>query len=144
MVNLMFKQYFVVILILFTIVTGISGCTTKTATNGTFGEKNISIDSIVVANNTTSNHYEFNGTEYYYIKGYLINKNPYTAFDVKINATAYDTNGNIVATNDSAYLDSSTIPDNGISFFYVGFNDPNNLIVRYNIKVVDAKSTMRV
>ena len=43
----MLKQYLIVIiLILLTIIVGISGCTTKTATNGTFGEKTLSIDAI--------------------------------------------------------------------------------------------------
>ena len=43
----MFKQYLIIIIILLlTAIIAISGCTTKTATNGTFGEKSISIDSI--------------------------------------------------------------------------------------------------
>jgi hypothetical protein len=136
----MIKKATLIIIILF--IVGISGCTTKTASNGTFGEKNISIDSILISNNTTSDHYEFNGTEYYYVKGYVINTNPYTAFNVKIIATAYDENNNIIAKNSSAYLESSTIPDNGFSFFYVGFSDPNKLITKYDVKVVDVKATM--
>ena len=36
---------------------------------------------------------------------------------VKVNSTAYDSNGNVVATNDSAYLDPVTIPGNGVSIF---------------------------
>ena len=114
MVSIMFKQSIIVILLLLTAIVAISGCTTKTATNGTFGEKVISKDSILISNNTTADYdiYENynNGIEYYYIEGYLENNNPYDAFHVKLNATAYDANGNVFATNDSAYLNPTTIP----------------------------------
>ena len=35
----MFKQSIIMIILLLTAIISISGCTTKTATNGTFGEK---------------------------------------------------------------------------------------------------------
>jgi len=136
----MLKKYFIVIIILLMVIVGISGCTTKTATNGTFGEKYISIGSIFISNNTTGDHFNYNGTEYYNIAGYLINNNSNDVYHVKVNATAYDANGNVVATNDSAYIQPNTIAANGISYFAVDFNDPNNLIVNYNVKVVDAKA----
>lgn len=120
----------------------ISGCTTKTATNGTFGEKYISINSIYLANNATADNYSYNGTEYYEIEGYLVNKNPYDIFNVIVNSTVYNANGSEVATNNSAYLDPNIIPANGASYFYVEFNDPNKKIVRYTIKVVNASSTL--
>ena len=135
----MFKQSIIVILLILTGIIAISGCTTKTATNGTFGEKTISLDSILISNNTTADTYTYNGTEYYYIHGYLLNNNSNDAFKVKVNATAYDANGNVVATNDTAYLDPTTIPAKGLSEFYVEFNDTNKKIVRYDVKVVDAK-----
>ena len=62
------------ILILLIFIVGISGCTTKTATNGTFGEKSVSINSIFISNNSTSDNYNYNGKEYYYIDGYLVNQ----------------------------------------------------------------------
>ena len=138
----MIKKSIIVTLLIFTVVVAISGCTTKTASNGTFGEKYVSLDSISISNNTTAEHYDYNGTNYYYIEGYLINNNKYDAFHVKLNATTYDTNGNVVATNNSAYLESNSIPANGISYFYVEFQDPNNIMVRYDVKVVDAKGTI--
>jgi uncharacterized membrane protein len=140
----MLKKSIVMILILLTFIVGISGCTTKTATNGTFGEKTVSINSILISNNTTADTYNDtdNGTEYYYIDGYLENKNSNDAFNVKVNATAYDANGNVVATNNSAYLNPPTIPAKGVSEFYVEFPDTNNNIVRYDVKIVDATGTL--
>ena len=139
----MFKQSIIVILLILTAIIALSGCTTKTASNGTFGEKVISIDSILISNNTTADNYkEDNGTEYYYIDGYLLNNNSNDAFHVKVNTTVYDANGNVVATNDTAYLNPITIPSKGFSEFYVEFNDTNEKIVRYDIKVTDAKASL--
>ena len=89
----MLKKSIIIILLLLTAIISISGCTTKTATNGTFGEKSISIDSIYLSNNSTTGNYTYNGTEYYYIDGYLVNNNPYDAFNIIVNSTAYDANG---------------------------------------------------
>jgi len=138
----MFRQSIMIIILLLTIIVAISGCTTKTATNGTFGEKSISIDSIYLSNNSTTGNYTYNGTEYYYIDGYLVNNNSNDVFNVKVNATAYDVNGNVVATNDTAYLEPPSIPDKGVSRFYIEFPDPNNKIVEYDVKVVNAKGTL--
>ena len=138
----MFKKYFIIILISLTIIVGISGCTTKTAPNGTFGEKSISVNSIFLSNNSTADIYVYNGTKYYYINGYLVNNNSNDAFNVKIIATAYDVNNNIVATNDSAYLNPSTISAKGVSEFYVEFPDTNDNIVRYEVKIVNASGTL--
>ena len=139
----MFKKYLIIILLLLTAIVAISGCTTKTATNGTFGEKYISVDSITLSNNTTSDNYtDNNGKDYYYIDGYLVNNNSNDAFNVKVNATAYDAKGNVVATNDTAYLDPTTIPAKGISEFIVEFLDPHNSIVRYDVKVINASANL--
>lgn len=136
------KKSILAILIL-TFIIGISGCTTKTASNGTFGEKSISINSILISNNTTAGNYtDDNGNKYFYIEGYLENNNSNDAFNVKVNANAYDANGNVIATNDSAYLQPSTIDANGSSLFYVNFNDSNSSIVRYEVKIVGATATM--
>lgn len=133
------------IILLFVFIVGISGCTIKTAPNGTFGEKTVSIDSIYLSNNTTSN--TFIGTvteiEYYYVHGYLINNNSNDAFNVNVIATAYDTNGNVIATNSSASLNPPSIPAKGVSEFYVDFPDPNNNIARYDIKIVNASGTLK-
>ena len=139
---MMFKQLIIIILLILTATVAISGCTTKTATNGTFGQKIISLNSISLSNNTTVGNYTYNGTKYYYIKGYLINNNQYDAFNVKVNSTAYDTQGDVVATNNSPYLEPVSIPGNGISTFYATFNDSNNSIVRYDVKIVSATGTL--
>lgn len=138
----MATKYLIIIIILSIIVAGISGCTSKIATNGTFGEKKVSIDSIVMSNNTTAGYIDHNGTEFYYIQGYVENHNPNDAFHVIIETIVYDKNGNIIATNSSPYLEPVNIPANGYSFFYVSFKDPNQVISRYEIKVTDAKSTL--
>lgn len=138
----MTKEYFIIII--FIMIVGISGCTTKTAQNGTFGEKTVSINSIYLSNNTTAD--VFNGTDtglqYYYIEGYLINNNSNDAFNVKILATAYDKDGNVVATNESAYLYPSSIPAKGSSEFYVDFPDNNSNIVRNEVKILSASGTL--
>ncbi len=44
-----------------------------------------------MSNNTTADNYHvIMEREYYYIDGYLVNNNSYDAFNVKVNATAYD------------------------------------------------------
>lgn len=138
----MFKKY--LIIALFILIVGISGCTTKTATNGTFGEKTVSVNSIYLSNNTTAD--VFNGTDtglqYYYIGGYIINNNSNDALNVKILATAYDRDGNVVATNESAYVYPTSIPAKGSSEFYVDFPDNNSNIVRYEVKILSASGIL--
>ena len=41
-----------------------------------------------------------------------------------------------------AYLNPATIPAKGVSEFYVDFPDPNNNIVRYDVKVVNATANL--
>lgn len=137
------KNYYILIIILI-IITGISGCTTKTASNGTFGEKTVSVNSIYLANNTTSNIYHklSNGDQYYFIKGYLINNNSNDVVKLKISTTAYDEKGNVVATNENASINPSSIPAKGISEFYVEFPDNNSNIVRYDVKILSASGTL--
>ena len=137
----MFKQYLIVIFILLTIIAGISGCTTKTATNGTWGEKNFSLNSITVSDNTTGNRSMTNDT-LYYVSGYLINGNPGDALNVKLKVTTYDSQNNTVSVNDTPYLNPTDIPANGNSFFYARFSDPDKKIVNFKVEIIDAKSTL--
>lgn len=136
----MSKKSIIVILLLFAITVSISGCTNKTAQNGTFGEKIISINNITIINNVTAEHRERNGTNYYYITGYLKNNNKYDAFNLKMKATFYDADGNVVAINDTVYLDPKVIPTASESYFYFRFNDSNNKIVKYELQLISATS----
>jgi hypothetical protein len=137
----MFKQYLIVIFILLTIIAGISGCTTKTATNGTWGEKKLSLDAIIVSDNTTGNRSITNNTRYY-VSGYLINGNPIDALNVKLKVTTYDSQNNTVSINDTPYLNPTDIPANGNSYFYARFSDPDKKIVNFKVEIVDAKSKL--
>ena len=121
---------------------GMSGFAVNTTSNSTWGEKQISVGAINVLNNSTMDNYEYNGTNYTYIEGYVQNNNNYDAFNVKMNATAYDEYGNIVATNDTVYLQLKNIPGNGETLFYVDFLDPDKKIVRIEVNVVDAKAEL--
>lgn len=132
------KKFLTVIIILF--VVGISGCTIKEGETGTFGEKTISLESIKVLNNTTTDYYEYNGTNYSYIIGTVQNHNKYDAFKVKMKAIAYDEDGEIVATNETVYLEPKNIPASGQSLFYFTFVDQNRTIVKYDVVLVDAKA----
>jgi hypothetical protein len=121
---------------------GMSGLAINTTANSTFGEKSISIDSLHVLNNSTADTYEYNGTKYFYLDGYVQNNNEYDAFNIEMNATAYDEYGNIVSTNATVYLYSKNIPAGGLDEFYVEFPDPDNRTVRIEVNVVDAKSEL--
>lgn len=119
-----------------------SGFAINTTSNSTWGEKQISIDAITVLNNSTKDIYEYNGTTYSYLKGYVKNNNEYDAFNVKMNSTAYDESGNIIATNDTVYLRFKNIPANGETYFSTVFPDPDKKIVRIEVNVVDAKAEL--
>jgi hypothetical protein len=117
---------------------GMSGFAVNTTSNSTWGEKQISIGAITVLNNSTMNTYEYNGTIYTYLEGYVQNNNEYDAFSVKMNATAYDESGNVVATNDTVYLEPKNIPAGGESYFYVDFVDQDSKIRKIEVNVVNA------
>ena len=129
---------FLVILII-TCTISISGCETKTA-NQTWGEKKIDLSLIEMANNTTSDYYAYKGTQYYYIEGYLLNKNPYDALEVKVKATFYDSQGNIFAVNDTPYMEPKNLPGNGNSYIYFEIADPEKKIKTYNVEILSAKA----
>lgn len=136
--NQMFKKSIMFILLLFAVIISISGCTiTKNATNGTFGEKIVSINNITIVNNVTAEHKEYNGTYYYYITGYLKNNNKYDAFNLKMKATVFDAEGNMIAVNNTVYLESKVLPAGGESFFGFRFNDNDNRIVRYELQLIN-------
>lgn len=135
----MVKKYAIFILLILVVIISISGCTTRNATNGTFGERTISLDAIEILN-STSEHYEYNGTNYFYIEGYLQNNNKYDAFNIKMKVIAYDKDGNIVVTNDSVYLEPKNIQGGGQTYFSFEFIDQDQIIERYEIQLIDAKA----
>lgn len=134
----MAEKFIVTIFLLFTLIISISGCITQNPNNGTFGEKQISIAKIKVANNTTADHIMINDKSYFYIDGNIENKNQNAVFNIKIIAKALDAEGNVLATNDSADFSSTNIPAGGYVAFYVQFEDPDNKIVNYVIEVTSA------
>jgi hypothetical protein len=121
---------------------GMSGFAVNTTANSTWGEKQISISAINVLNNSTMDTFEYNGTSYTYLEGYVQNNNEYDAFNVVMNATAYDESNNVVATNDSIYLQSKNIPGKGESYFGVSFPDQDSKITRIEVHVVDARAEL--
>lgn len=124
---------------MFVFIVAVSGCTEKRATNGTWGEKApATADSLKILN-STADTYEYNGTNYYYVEGYIQNNADSDASNVKMIATFYDASGKVVATNDTAYLKPATIPAAGQSEFYVDFEDPNNNIASYNVNITSAQ-----
>lgn len=133
------KSIIPLILLLITLTVFTSGCETKTA-NQTWGEKKINLTLIEVSDNTTTDHYEWEGTKYYYIDGYLLNKNPFDALDVQLKATFFDVEGNVFAVNETPYLEAKSIPENGNSYFYFEVADPDMKIVNYNVEVLSAKA----
>jgi len=137
----MSKQSVVIILLLLTFIMGISGCTEKNAVNGTFGEKKLSLDAIIVSNTTNGNYSETNDT-LYYVTGDIINGNPTDALNVKLKVTTYDSQNNTVAVNETPYLDPKDVPANGNSYFYASFSDPEKKIVRFKVEILDAKSKL--
>lgn len=133
----MIRKTIIVFILLF--IVGISGCTINQNANQTFGEKGISLNALFV-NNTTSDHYEYEETNYYYVDGDIINNNQNEVFHVKLNVSVFDEKGNLIGYNDTAYFERNSIPPNDKSYFYVDFGDNDNKISRYEIKIIDAKA----
>lgn len=135
----MLKKSIITILLLITLIISISGCTTtKNATNGTFGEKKVSINNITIINNVTAEPYEYNGTNYYIIKGYLKNNNKYDVYNLKMKAIVFDAEGNVVAVNDTPYLNPKVLYVSSDTFFGFRFVDNDHRIVRYELKLIKA------
>ena len=96
------------------------------------------MDAIKISQNTTGNHSETNESRYY-VKGYIINNNPYEALEIKLRITTYTSNGSVFAVNEKPYLQPKAIPAYGESFFYARFSDPFQEISRYDVKILSAK-----
>lgn len=121
---------------------GMSGFAVNTTAGTTWGEKQISVGAINALNNSTMNTYEYNGTTYTYLEGYVQNNNKYDAFDVEMNATAYDKSGNVFATNSTVHIKTGNIPAEGESYFYVIYPDQDKQITRIEVNVINAKSEL--
>lgn len=134
------KLLFIIIFSLMLITVVNSGCIKDTTANSTWGEKKISLDALKIANNTTAGNDTYEGTNYYFIEGYVLNNNPFNALEVEMKSTFYAANGSVVTTNNTVYLEPKTIPANGMSYFYFEVADPNKLIVKYKIDIVNAKA----
>ncbi|HOI39815.1 MAG TPA: hypothetical protein PLC38_01585 [Methanobacterium sp.] len=132
------KSLIIIVIILFAVIVSISGCTTKNATNGTFGEKTISLNKLEIID-SNAEHIDYEDRTYYYIEGNITNKNDIDALDLKMEATAFDENGMVVDINKNPYLDPKVVPSLGVSYFYFEFYDPDKRIVRYEIKVISAE-----
>lgn len=132
------KAIISLILLLITATIFTSGCETKTA-NQTWGEKKINMTLIELSDNITADHFDADGTSFFYVDGYLLNKNPYDALDLKLKATFYDSQGNVFAVNDTVYIEPKVIASNGASYFYFEIWDPEKKIVNYRVEVIDAQ-----
>lgn len=136
----MSSKSIMVILLLYALIISISGCTTKNVENGTFGEKSVTINNVTIINNVTADHYEDNGTNHYYIDGFLKNNNNYDVFNLKMKATFFDADGNVVGENVTVYLYPKVISTRGESRFYFELEDPDKKIVRYELKLISVSA----
>jgi len=131
----------ITVLLLFAVIVSISGCTSKTAPNGTFGEKTISLSDMAIVNNVTNGTYQYDGTNYYYIDGFVKNNNPYDAFDLKMKATIYDANNSVISVNDTPYYYvAGPVPAGGEMEFYFEFVDSNNLTASYSLQLINVSA----
>ncbi|MBI5680857.1 MAG: hypothetical protein HZC47_08195 [Methanobacterium sp.] len=127
------------ILFLFLIMVGISGCTIDPIANSTFGEKPpLAINNLEITNSSGA-PYQYNGTNYYGIAGIVKNNGEEDTRYVKMEAIGYDKENKTIATNDTVELDPKIIQGKGKSNFYFDLYDPNKKIVRFEIKVIDVK-----
>lgn len=131
------KKIIAVLLILSVVL--ISGCTFKTESDQTFGQKpNATLEDIYIVN-STGDHYDQNGTQYYYVWGYVGNKAGNPASNVEITAKFYDASGKLVGTNTTTPYRPKIIPPEGQSYYYAGFKDPNKTIVKYELSLAIKK-----
>lgn len=131
------KKIIPVLLILFVVL--ISGCTFKTESDQTFGEKpDAGLKDLYIVN-STGDHYDRNNTTYYYAWGYVENKAGNEAPKVQITVKFYDENGTLVGTNTTTPYKPKVIPPEGQAYFYAGFKDPNKIITKYEISLAIKK-----
>lgn len=134
------KKISIIIIFSFLLITVVnSGCIKDTTANSTWGEKKISLNTLKVANNTTAGNYAYEGTNYYYVEGWIYNNNQVDALNVEMTATFYAADGSVVATNNTVFLDPKNIPPQGVSYFLLETADPNKVIVNYKIEIINAK-----
>lgn len=130
------KTTIIIIVLIISLITLISGCiTNKTASDGTFGEKTISISNITILNSTAEDQ-QYSKNRYYTIRGYLKNNNKYDAHNLKMRVITYDKDGNIVSSNETVYLSPKVIPAEGTSQyeFYIKNNDER--IVKFDLQLI--------
>lgn len=139
----------ILVLILILGIIGISGCTSSNSTSdqnttaNTVEKKPLPTNTthpeaakVVIASSKGSKE-----DTYYIIEGQIWNKNSFGVSFVIINATGFDKDGKIVAT-DWTYADDNDIPANGKSKFIIMINDPNKQIVKYSVQVYDADKSL--
>ncbi len=131
------KPLVVIIMSLLILSVCCSGCLENTTSNSTWGEKKISMNTIKLSN-TTGNRSETNESKYY-VRGYIINENPYDALELKLRITTFTSNGSVFAVKDDPYIKPKNIPSKGSSYFYASFSDPDKNITRYEVKILSAK-----
>lgn len=137
---IMYNKLIILIIISIVITVSISGCTTsKNATNGTFGEKSVSIKNITIIN-TTSEETTHDDTSYWLVYGHLKNNNQNDVFNLKMKVTAYDAEGNVVAVNDTVHLEPKVISPEGEALYYFTLNNKDKKIVRYELQLISVDS----
>lgn len=129
-------KHFTLLLALILSAVMISGCTEIKAENGTWGEKEPVKASELRIVNSTGEHFDRNETSIYYVYGDLKNTAGNDAYNVVVQAKFYDAEGNLIGNNTTGTVDPDTMVGEGTSFYYVGWDDPDKKIVRYELKIV--------
>jgi hypothetical protein len=112
-----------------------SGFTFKTESDKTWGQKDpVTIKDLYIYNSTGKTD-EYNGLSYYYIQGNIGNKAQLFATNVMVTAKFFDSNGNLVGTNTTSEFYPKKIPSDGISKFYIYFDDPEKKINSYKLEI---------
>lgn len=113
----------------------ISGCTFKTESDSTFGQKpNATINDVYIVN-STGDHFDRNGTQYYYVWGYVGNKAGNQAPNVQIKVKFYSEKGTLIGTNITTPYRPKIIPPEGQSYYFVRLEDSNKTITNYTISL---------
>ncbi len=129
-------KHFTLLLALILSAVMISGCTEIKAENGTWGEKEPVKASELRIVNSTGEHFDRNETSIYYVYGDLKNTAGNDAYNVVVQAKFYDAEGNLIGNNTTGTVDPDTVVGEGTSFYYVGWDDPDKKIIRYELKIV--------
>ena len=124
--------FLIIGIITFVIVIGYTVSHSYTATNA----PSITSNNIIVLNNSTGRP----DGKYYKIKGTIYNNNSYDADFVKIIIKTYDNNGKLVKQDFCyAYYGYDTrIPAKNYGEFEKSFEDPNGLIIKYEVSIGSA------